>query len=154
MGRWTPEARSDLTGTPPGPPCVTWLYFKRKWSTMGIKESSMSQRMTFLWLRVRSWMGTSRQGPAGARSRVHTCSSCTVLRGTQETGEEHGLAQVLCPAFPLPDQHWSDDGPSDAETELCRQHQAEVEVELLRISENEKQPPSTPWRHERGQSLS
>ncbi|XP_032974465.1 LOW QUALITY PROTEIN: F-actin-monooxygenase MICAL3 [Rhinolophus ferrumequinum] len=50
------------------------------------------------------------------------------------------------------DQHWSDDGPSDAETELCRQHQAEVEVELLRISENEKQPPSTPWRHERGPS--
>lgn len=51
------------------------------------------------------------------------------------------------------DQHWSDDGPSDAETELCRQHQAEVEVELLRVSENEeKQPPSTPWCHERGPS--
>lgn len=72
-----------------------------------------------------------------------------------ETGKECGLAQVLCPTFPLPDQHWSDDGPSDAETELCRQHQAEVEAELLRVPENEeKQPPSTPWCHERGQSLS
>ncbi|XP_019612781.2 F-actin-monooxygenase MICAL3 isoform X18 [Rhinolophus sinicus] len=51
------------------------------------------------------------------------------------------------------DQHWSDDGPSDAETELCRQHQAEVEAELLRVPENEeKQPPSTPWCHERGPS--
>lgn len=39
MGWWAPEARFGLTGTPPGPPCVTWLYFKRKWSTMGIKES-------------------------------------------------------------------------------------------------------------------
>ncbi|KAM5250319.1 F-actin-monooxygenase MICAL3 isoform 13-T13 [Hipposideros larvatus] len=51
------------------------------------------------------------------------------------------------------DQHWSEDGSSDAETELCRQHQAKVEVELLRVSENEEErPPATPWHHERGPS--
>ncbi|KAG8509016.1 [F-actin]-monooxygenase MICAL3, partial [Galemys pyrenaicus] len=40
------------------------------------------------------------------------------------------------------DQHWSDDIPSDAETELRRWHRAEVEAELeLRVSENEEERP-------------
>uniref|UniRef100_A0A673V844 F-actin monooxygenase n=1 Tax=Suricata suricatta TaxID=37032 RepID=A0A673V844_SURSU len=50
------------------------------------------------------------------------------------------------------DQHWSDDIPSDAETELRLQHQAVVEAELeLRVSENEEeQPATTPGHQERG----
>lgn len=70
-------------------------------------------------------------------------------------GNEHGLAQVPCSPFPLPDQHWSDDVPSDADTELRLQHQAAVEAELeLRVSENEEEPPpATPRRQERGQSV-
>ncbi|VFV18597.1 mical3 [Lynx pardinus] len=50
------------------------------------------------------------------------------------------------------DQHWSDDIPSDAETELRMQHQAAVEAELeLRVSENEEeQPATTPGHQERG----
>ncbi|XP_071066197.1 F-actin-monooxygenase MICAL3 isoform X5 [Dasypus novemcinctus] len=52
------------------------------------------------------------------------------------------------------DQHWSDDVPSDAETELRLRHQEEVEAELeLRVSENEGEtPPPTPKRQERGPS--
>lgn len=39
------------------------------------------------------------------------------------------------------DQHWSDDIPSDAETELRLRRQAEIEAELeLRVSENEEEP--------------
>ncbi|XP_043420853.1 F-actin-monooxygenase MICAL3 isoform X14 [Prionailurus bengalensis] len=49
------------------------------------------------------------------------------------------------------DQHWSDDIPSDAETELRMQHQAAVEAELeLRVSENEEQPATIPGHQERG----
>ncbi|XP_019320633.2 F-actin-monooxygenase MICAL3 isoform X10 [Panthera pardus] len=50
------------------------------------------------------------------------------------------------------DQHWSDDIPSDAETELRMQHQAALEAELeLRVSENEEeQPATTPGHQERG----
>ncbi|XP_042847401.1 F-actin-monooxygenase MICAL3 isoform X1 [Panthera tigris] len=50
------------------------------------------------------------------------------------------------------DQHWSDDIPSDAETELRMQHQAALEGELeLRVSENEEeQPATTPGHQERG----
>ncbi|XP_040318702.1 F-actin-monooxygenase MICAL3 isoform X18 [Herpailurus yagouaroundi] len=50
------------------------------------------------------------------------------------------------------DQHWSDDIPSDAETEFRMQHQAAVEAELeLRVSENEEeQPATTPGHQERG----
>ncbi|XP_037703442.1 LOW QUALITY PROTEIN: F-actin-monooxygenase MICAL3 [Choloepus didactylus] len=52
------------------------------------------------------------------------------------------------------DQHWSDDVPSDAETELRLRHQEEVEAELeLRVSENEGEtPPPTPKLQERGPS--
>nr|AOY33860.1 microtubule associated monooxygenase calponin and LIM domain containing 3 [Castor fiber] len=52
------------------------------------------------------------------------------------------------------DQHWSDDIPSDAETEVRLQHQAEVEAELeLRVSENEEEkPPALPKPQERGPS--
>ncbi|XP_012412373.1 F-actin-monooxygenase MICAL3 [Trichechus manatus latirostris] len=52
------------------------------------------------------------------------------------------------------DQHWSDDIPSDAETELRLRHQEEVEAELeLRVSENEEEkPPPKPKRQERGPS--
>lgn len=55
---------------------------------------------------------------------------------------------------PTPDQHWSDDIPSDAETEVRLQHQAEVEAELeLRVSENEEEkPPALPKQQERGRS--
>ncbi|XP_045867514.1 F-actin-monooxygenase MICAL3 isoform X5 [Meles meles] len=48
------------------------------------------------------------------------------------------------------DQHWSDEIPSDAETELRMQHQAELE---LRVSENEdEQPTPTPGHQERSPS--
>ncbi|XP_045631260.1 F-actin-monooxygenase MICAL3 isoform X7 [Ursus americanus] len=49
------------------------------------------------------------------------------------------------------DQRWSDDIPSDAETELRVQRQAAVEAELeLRVSENEEeQPITTPGPRER-----
>nr|XP_020143011.1 F-actin-methionine sulfoxide oxidase MICAL3 isoform X7 [Microcebus murinus] len=49
------------------------------------------------------------------------------------------------------DQHWSDDIPSDADTELHLQRQAEVEAELeLRVSEDEEEkPPALPKRQER-----
>ncbi|KAM6171636.1 F-actin-monooxygenase MICAL3 isoform 1-T1 [Erethizon dorsatum] len=52
------------------------------------------------------------------------------------------------------DQHWSDDIPSDAETELRLRRQAEVEAELeLRVSENEEEePPALPKQQERGPS--
>ncbi|XP_076423974.1 F-actin-monooxygenase MICAL3 isoform X13 [Peromyscus maniculatus bairdii] len=52
----------------------------------------------------------------------------------------------------LDDQHWSDDIPSDAETELRLQRQAKVKAELeLRVSENEEEkPPATPKPEERG----
>ncbi|KAM6216541.1 F-actin-monooxygenase MICAL3 isoform 4-T4 [Rhynchocyon petersi] len=52
------------------------------------------------------------------------------------------------------DQHWSDDVPSDAETELRLRHQEEVEAELeLRVSENEEEkPPPIPERQDRGPS--
>uniref|UniRef100_A0A8C8ZX75 F-actin monooxygenase n=1 Tax=Prolemur simus TaxID=1328070 RepID=A0A8C8ZX75_PROSS len=52
------------------------------------------------------------------------------------------------------DQHWSDDIPSDAETELRLQRQAEVEAELeLRVSEDEEdKPPALPKRQERNPS--
>lgn len=50
------------------------------------------------------------------------------------------------------DQHWSDDIPSDAETEHPAQSQAELKAELdLRVSENEEEKPSdTPKQEERG----
>ncbi|XP_064447873.1 F-actin-monooxygenase MICAL3 isoform X7 [Mirounga angustirostris] len=49
------------------------------------------------------------------------------------------------------DQHWSDDIPSEAETELHMQQQAVVEAELeLRASESEEeQPVTTPGHQER-----
>ncbi|XP_054552561.1 F-actin-monooxygenase MICAL3 isoform X3 [Talpa occidentalis] len=52
------------------------------------------------------------------------------------------------------DQHWSDDVPSDAETQLRQWHQAEAEAELeLRVSENEEeQPLTTPEHQGRGPS--
>ncbi|XP_004438868.1 PREDICTED: protein-methionine sulfoxide oxidase MICAL3 isoform X15 [Ceratotherium simum simum] len=52
------------------------------------------------------------------------------------------------------DQHWSDDVPSDAETELRLQHRAAVVAELeLRVSENEEEPPpASPRCQERGPS--
>ncbi|KAM9229516.1 F-actin-monooxygenase MICAL3 isoform 2-T2 [Dugong dugon] len=52
------------------------------------------------------------------------------------------------------DQHWSDDIPSDAETELRLRHQEEVEAELeLRVSENEEEkPPPKPKQQEKGPS--
>ncbi|MEJ1279878.1 microtubule associated monooxygenase calponin and LIM domain containing 2 [Cricetulus griseus] len=54
----------------------------------------------------------------------------------------------------LDDQHWSDDIPSDAETELRLQCQAKVKAELeLRVSESEEEkPPDTPKQEERGPS--
>ncbi|XP_050020130.1 F-actin-monooxygenase MICAL3 isoform X6 [Alexandromys fortis] len=54
----------------------------------------------------------------------------------------------------LDDQHWSDDIPSDAETELRLQCQAKAKAELeLRVSENEEEkPPDTPKQEERGPS--
>ncbi|CAK6442962.1 unnamed protein product [Pipistrellus nathusii] len=52
------------------------------------------------------------------------------------------------------DQHWSDDIPSDAEIEFCRQHQEAVEAELeLNISENQdERPPATLQHSKRGPS--
>ncbi|XP_023573484.1 F-actin-monooxygenase MICAL3 isoform X18 [Octodon degus] len=53
------------------------------------------------------------------------------------------------------DQHWSDDIPSDAETELRLRRQAEVEAELeLRVSENEEEeePPALQKQQERDPS--
>ncbi|XP_045444506.1 F-actin-monooxygenase MICAL3 isoform X4 [Pipistrellus kuhlii] len=52
------------------------------------------------------------------------------------------------------DQHWSDDIPSDAEIEFCRQHQEAVEAELeLNISENQdERPPATLQHNKRGLS--
>ncbi|KAL1791264.1 protein-methionine sulfoxide oxidase MICAL3 isoform X2 [Sigmodon hispidus] len=54
----------------------------------------------------------------------------------------------------LDDQHWSDDIPSDAETELRLQRQAKVKAELeLRVSETEEEKlPDTPKPEERGPS--
>ncbi|XP_036036561.1 F-actin-monooxygenase MICAL3 [Onychomys torridus] len=54
----------------------------------------------------------------------------------------------------LDDQHWSDDIPSDAESELRLQRQAKVKAELeLRVSETkEEKPPATPKPEERGAS--
>lgn len=54
----------------------------------------------------------------------------------------------------LDDQHWSDDIPSDAETEHRLQSQAKVKTDLeLRVSENEEEKPSdTPKQKERGPS--
>lgn len=54
----------------------------------------------------------------------------------------------------LDDQHWSDDIPSDAETEHRLQSQAKVKADLeLRVSENEEEKPSdTPEQEERGPS--
>lgn len=54
----------------------------------------------------------------------------------------------------LDDQHWSDDIPSDAETEQRLQCQAGVKAELeLRLSENKEEKPSdTPKQEERGPS--
>ncbi|XP_051011236.1 F-actin-monooxygenase MICAL3 [Acomys russatus] len=54
----------------------------------------------------------------------------------------------------LDDQHWSDDIPSDAETEHRLQCQAKVKAGLeLRVSENEEEKPSdTPQQEERGPS--
>ncbi|EDM02022.1 rCG30240 [Rattus norvegicus] len=50
------------------------------------------------------------------------------------------------------DQHWSDDIPSDAETEHRLQSQTKVKADLeLRVSENEEEKPSdTPKQEERG----
>ncbi|XP_054574634.1 F-actin-monooxygenase MICAL3 isoform X2 [Eptesicus fuscus] len=52
------------------------------------------------------------------------------------------------------DQHWSDDIPSDAEIEFCRQHQEVVEAELeLNVSENQdERPPATLQHNKRGPS--
>lgn len=52
------------------------------------------------------------------------------------------------------DQHWSDDIPSDAESELRLRRQAEVEAELeLKVSENEEEePPALQKRQERDPS--
>lgn len=109
---------------------------------MGFEESAMLQRMMCFWPSVRSRVGTIRKGPAGVRSQVQACGGRAVLQGRQETGKEQGLTRVLCSPFPLPDQHWSDDVPSDADAEL-----------QLRVSENEEeQPPVTAWHQERGQS--
>uniref|UniRef100_A0A8I5Y064 F-actin monooxygenase n=1 Tax=Rattus norvegicus TaxID=10116 RepID=A0A8I5Y064_RAT len=54
----------------------------------------------------------------------------------------------------LDDQHWSDDIPSDAETEHRLQSQTKVKADLeLRVSENEEEKPSdTPKQEERGPS--
>ncbi|XP_055460088.1 F-actin-monooxygenase MICAL3 isoform X2 [Psammomys obesus] len=54
----------------------------------------------------------------------------------------------------LDDQHWSDDIPSDAETEQRLQCQAGVKAELeLRLSEDKEEKPSdTPKQEERGPS--
>ncbi|XP_076796603.1 F-actin-monooxygenase MICAL3 isoform X12 [Arvicanthis niloticus] len=54
----------------------------------------------------------------------------------------------------LDDQHWSDDIPSDAETEHPAQSQAELKAELdLRVSENEEEKLSdTPKQEERAPS--
>ncbi|XP_014385394.1 PREDICTED: protein-methionine sulfoxide oxidase MICAL3 isoform X8 [Myotis brandtii] len=52
------------------------------------------------------------------------------------------------------DQHWSDDSPSDAETEFCKQHQEVVEADLeLNISENQdERPPATLQHNKRAPS--
>ncbi|XP_059540275.1 F-actin-monooxygenase MICAL3 isoform X16 [Myotis daubentonii] len=52
------------------------------------------------------------------------------------------------------DQHWSDDSPSDAETEFCKQHQEVVEAELeLNVSENQdERPPATLQHNKRAPS--
>lgn len=80
-------------------------------------------------------------------------SGHAILQGRQETGKEQSSLK-LCSPFPLPDQHWSDNIPSDAETEFHRQHLEVVEAELeLKVSENlEEQPPVTLQDNKRGQS--
>ncbi|XP_070265369.1 F-actin-monooxygenase MICAL3 isoform X4 [Myotis yumanensis] len=52
------------------------------------------------------------------------------------------------------DQHWSDDSPSDAETEFCKQHQEVVEADLeLNVSENQdERPPATLQHNKRAPS--
>lgn len=80
-------------------------------------------------------------------------SSCCSPRKAQDW-KGAAFPQVPCSPFPLPDQHWSDDSPSDAETEFCRQHQEVVEAELeLNISENQdERPPATLQHNKRGKS--
>lgn len=62
---------------------------------------------------------------------------------------EHGLTRGLCCCFPWPDQHWSDDVPSEADTEL---HRPAVGAELeLRVSDGEEElPPASAGHPERG----
>nr|KAF6369637.1 microtubule associated monooxygenase, calponin and LIM domain containing 3 [Myotis myotis] len=52
------------------------------------------------------------------------------------------------------DHHWSDDSPSDAETEFCKQHQEVVKAELeLNVSENQdERPPATLQHNKRAPS--
>lgn len=137
------------------------MYLKRKWNTVGFDESAMLQRIKALSLR--SSVGTSRQVLAGTQNQVQTSSSGAVvdeliqlLSGASwRLVKKQGFTQVLLCPFPLPDQHWSDDIPSDAETELRMQHQAALEAELeLRVSENEEeQPATTPGHQERGKPV-
>lgn len=76
---------------------------------------------------------------------------------SKESGHRKGTLPRLkmcknLSCLPPPDQHWSDDIPSDAETELRLQCQAKVKAELeLRVSESEEEkPPDTPKQEERG----
>lgn len=121
----------------------------------GFDESTMLQRIRGFGPSLS--LGTSRQGPAVAQ--VYTSSRDAGLAafwGWQETRKEAGPhSGGLCPPFPLPDQHWSDDIPSEAETELRMRQQAVVEAELeLRASESEEeQPVTTPGHQERSKSV-
>lgn len=92
--------------------------------------------------------GTSGQGQAG--------TGCTLPRMSWQLASkwggawgEHGLTGGLCCYFPRPDQHWSDDIPSEADTEL---HRPVVGAELeLRVSDGEEEPPLASAGHpERG----
>ncbi|XP_045444513.1 F-actin-monooxygenase MICAL3 isoform X11 [Pipistrellus kuhlii] len=76
----------------------------------------------------------------------HEEEECDEEEGEEDSDEEEEESSE--------DQHWSDDIPSDAEIEFCRQHQEAVEAELeLNISENQdERPPATLQHNKRGLS--
>lgn len=154
-GGWAQQARPALhrhahcSAFCRGPSRVTWLHFRRKWSATGFEKSIVFQRVRF-WPGGRSWVRGSGQGPAGEQSQSRLQWSAVLQGGSNWTGA--GLTPALCP-FPLPDQHWSDDSPSDAETKPQGRHLEVAEAEQeLKLSGNEEGPPATLPRHQRGQS--
>ncbi|XP_054574635.1 F-actin-monooxygenase MICAL3 isoform X3 [Eptesicus fuscus] len=93
---------------------------------------------------VQAWLETVSGAPFGEDGLEEDVDSEPAENGdTGDTGAELD-----------DDQHWSDDIPSDAEIEFCRQHQEVVEAELeLNVSENQdERPPATLQHNKRGPS--